>query len=547
MSDFDIKQQLHDSFIKEYLVLTSRPRPSEIKYSNLFKNTGRSIHDHIPYNSDMIDLHIKTIDDWISKIESNRYYPKFSDKLCSRSSSRIACKLGLIPESYELTITDLELIYHNEGIRIDGDCEMRQAWFPSNLSPRTYYCMGGYAYHRAKYVQSMFNDLVDRFDPTNKRLCVRPTRIILRNGNYAYIYDLESFTSNLHEQIHYLTELSHYCRHRTTTLFDSHEGFIEVHLSDLFSEFAQLHRGLLVSLERIATDNKDLVLTQEVAGLLGVYGNITSAKWLHGVLMSQFVQELDELNVAGDDGIIAIDDHTDPYAGICVLGKMESTKVYDSREAGAICLKRPISQVESTLIQGSLVNWPLLEYPELESEVDPRYPSIRHMSKYEKKSAVASSVMTFLQELQWHSLDNGRKFIEEYVSYVYDSTGLNPRGNVPQVSGEGFFTPCILGDYIGKDPLRYTLEQHYRGIGQIQLRGTLPFEPRMIDESTFRCNSDAYLSTLIRLGFLSEARIELIVIGDDGFDRIMNEYLALDRVVVEYTVLRYIPAVYRIV
>jgi len=163
MDDDTIELALKQSYMKEYDVLTSKRRYSEIIYDNLFKDNGFSIHDNLPYNEIMINKHILNLNKWLNILNDVTLYPKFSDKTCSRDTTRIAYNYGIIDDQTILKLSDIELIYHDTGIKLEGECEMRQVWLPSNLVPRTYYCMGGLAYHKSKYMQQAFSLLLELF------------------------------------------------------------------------------------------------------------------------------------------------------------------------------------------------------------------------------------------------------------------------------------------------------------------------------------------------------------------------------------------------
>jgi hypothetical protein len=104
----------------------------------------------------------------------------------------------------------------------------------------------------------------------------------------------------------------------------------------------------------------DLVRVHNVAGFLGVYGNLMSCTFVHGVSVLMMIDNPDKLNVAGDDGHAAIsrsnvDTLFDVIRG---NGVVERSKLYSTDEEGSICLKRGIVQFNLQLLQKRMVILP---------------------------------------------------------------------------------------------------------------------------------------------------------------------------------------------
>jgi len=483
---------------------------------------------------------------WLDDIEDMVLYPKMSAKTCSLETGRLAdSQLGLSYYSSGITQIDLEVILHRHGIIVDGNCEMRQKWYPSNLDPRTYYASGGFAYHRSKYIASIFEMLADTFIPSTKRFCTAPTRLDVEDDYYMLIYDLTSYTSNLHEHKYFLSYLSLACK-GTNIYLMTVDGKITYDLGDLIDEYNELYKGIPVNMERIPNSNNSVVYSN-VASLLGIYGNISSAKYLHAIVMSQSVHNLDQINTAGDDGIVMTDNEDATLEKIEVLGDIQKEKCYVTYEDGCQHLKRPLRQIVNHLEQGDLLQWPNLEFYTDDQYIDSRYEYIKSKTIGERKDSVSSSITTLLNQLSFMTLSQVEsKFMDSFLRRVYREYGLPLWGNVPQIVGSNKsygFVPSIEGDYMHKDPIVYTITRLFSTIAIVSERQKIVYDNTpMIEGYTFKCNSDKHLSYLEKLGYLESTKRKLLVHSINGPQVLIDEYHSVDSIVYDYVVLYDVPA-----
>lgn len=514
------------SIQKEMKVMTSVKRNSALNFSSIFSGTTDPIHNSLPYNVRSTNIVRRLLNLWKISMSKKLHFPRYSNKTCSSDTYRDAIDRGLIDEYRDqLTLFDIERIYHDTGIKLGGICEMRQRWLPSQLSPRTYYTMGGTAYHKSKYLQNMFSELCDTFGPTHKSLSLHPDRLHLTEEQYGYIYDLASFSSNLHEHANYLRQLSTFCKGTNVRLVDSWKGYVVQDLGDMIEEYVTLHEEILVSLEKVRYKTGYLVVKQEIAGLLGVYGNISSAKFLHGVVMSQLIDDMESLNVAGDDGIIALTDNYYAYNSICLMGDMAEDKAYETKYSGCICLKRKIDQVGSRLYKGNIIIWPSYEYPNQESRVDDRYDQISRMTIEDRQKSTSATVIGFLKQLKYIEVNNDDKLlIDRYIHNLYRLSGLPVGGNIPQLNKLNMLVSTVIGDYIGQDPIAYTISHNYHGHVFIPNREQLRFQNSMMTATTFTCNSTKLLSYLTRMGYLTCTKRKVYLTGEEGYIALLNEF-----------------------
>jgi hypothetical protein len=317
----------------------------------------------------------------------------------------------------------------------------------------------------------------------------------------------------------------------------------------MMADYCELYSGILLSIERVRSTYKSeyLVIEQEVASLLGIYGNITSARFLHACVMLQLVNNENALNTAGDDGLIATYDHLTPFLAMLTMGSCAMEKLYDTIEVGSVCLKRPIRQEGLRIYTGSLVIWPSFEYPRLKREVDPRYTFISDKSKEERSSATAGSIMGFLKRIthQAYSIYDCQ-LIDKYLNLLYTRHGFHKGGNVPQISGQQPFICCITGNYIGQDPVKYTINANYAGIATIPRRALTPFVRHMMDLPTFSCNSTGCLSYLVKLGYFDQRKEIELIVGEEGRTKLIDEFSTTERPLVTYSRLQDIPPRFRL-
>jgi len=531
------------SIQKEMKVMTSIRRNSELNFASIFDGVDIPIHHTLPYNSQITNEVRRALGLWKKSMSKKLHFPRYSNKTCSDDTFRDAKDKGIIDEyANKLSLFDIERIYHDTGIKLGGICEMRQRWLPSQLSPRTYYTMGGIAYHKSKYLQNMFSELCDSLGPTHKSLSLHPDRLYLNETQYGYIYDLSSFSSNLHEHANFLRQLSSYCKGTQIRIMDSWKGVITTDLGDMISEYVTLHEEILVSLEKVRFKTGYLVVTQEIAGLLGVYGNISSAKFLHGVVMSQLIDNMESLNVAGDDGIIAVEEDYYAYNSICLMGDMAIDKAYETKYSGCICLKRKIDQVGSRLHKGDIVIWPSYEYPNQEHRVDERYEQITRMTIEDRKKSTSATIVGFLKQLKYMEVDEyDKRLIDSYIQNLYRISGLPVGGNIPQLNKLNMLVSTVMGDYISEDPIAYTIAYNYSGHVFIPNREQVKFTSDMLTETNFTCNSTKLLSYLTRMGYIKSEKRKVYLTGEEGYDAILREFSTTLPCLNDYEIVTSIP------
>lgn len=542
-----IKEAYISAMEKERKVMDSDGLPSALNYNVFFGSPHERITPDVPPNPKSARAVQKVIDRWIEKVTKSVHFPSLSRKTTSDESADIARS---VLKTYEngieedaITQVEMERIYHEIGYTVPGACEMRQRWYPAQLGPRTYFSAGGTAFSKSKHIAKMMTDLCDLFPCTNRYSRVTPSRLRLNEGDHAFIYDLTSFTSNLHEQKHFVHRLAQYCKGHPVTIYDGWEGPLQVDLGDLIEEYNTTNHQERYRLNRVSK-GENPPFAHHTAGFLGVYGNIANATFLHGIVMFQLCEDTDELNVAGDDGIKSSQEDDAAFTLLRYLGILEMTKTFDTYEEGCIHLKRPIHQHGDKLYSGSLVLWPSFEYLAHGRDVDPRYPLISELTASEKRDALVSSITGFLTSLSQLALDTMMKDVaDSTITWLYDRLSLPYDGYVPQIHGRSYgFVPQYDKRFLGIEPKMNTISRCYQSIARVPLRRYERFEEeRLWIDIEFECNSTGLLSYLANMGYLERKAVDILVYGEEGFVRLLKEYFEPDPAVYHYTVMKDIP------
>jgi len=271
---------------------------------------------------------------------------------------------------------------------VEGPVEVRWAWRYNELKPRVYFARGGKTYHHSKYIQPLFNIILDRFEEVHRRNRFFEPAPYLDNAETSVIYDYAAFTSSLEEIKRFIGALARFLSGTTVTLFDAREGYIQADLGILllqynthcneFSEFDA--EGILGS-----PDYRQLFHS---CGMLGVPGNISSCTLLHGIVL-RFVGGIAKGKCVGDDAKVYTELGNDMEYGLDSLvrtlqciGKLQASKfaVFPYRDTMAEAdldsyhfIKKPYTRVESRMLSGELM---VLPNPAIVLEFSDKYHTI---------------------------------------------------------------------------------------------------------------------------------------------------------------------------
>jgi hypothetical protein len=352
LPNHEVDAAILDGWSKELRLSEEVERPSAVDWRPIFEwpSFGHlPIHPNLPPNPEMYRRLHRSLSTFRNSLKDHMFYPRGTHKNMSRDTRR----------NYEKEFESLDgvpifgqdnwqRVYHETGRQLPGVSEMRQKWYPSGAKPRTYFAMGGSSYAASRFLQDFFSQFVDWFIPTNSIHRLRPSRLyassIERDDPHFRIYDLASFTSNCHEQTSFCVALREFMDGIDITIVDERDGPVVISLYSLLDTYIDVCVSKpALSYERFDPELEGRVFHHGRASLLGIYGNLMTCTVLHFFIMSTVSQTLEEINVAGDDGIVVEDslNNLDVDTAISLIGEYARDKTFRGDEAGAICLKRP--------------------------------------------------------------------------------------------------------------------------------------------------------------------------------------------------------------
>lgn len=559
-----IKSEQIKAWGKEYSVCTRERLPHRINFDVLFREECRneSITPYVAPNPRMADYVRSRLELWREETCQKLHYPRLSTKQSSYDTMRHYEELTgekWVTESreggVEFNQLVLERFYCETGYEIPGVSEMRQKWYKSGTTPRTYFAQGGTTFSKSKYMQGMFLDLVDHLDCTNHVSRLNPSRILLDDPeDYLRIYDLSSFTSNCHEQASFCSHLASFCSGYSLRLFDSCKGIILEDLGHLISEFNQVCNEFpLFSLERLDKSEHLGPISHTNASFLGVYGNLATCTFLHGAVVLQAFDSPDSLNVAGDDGHFRQKPGFEDVVTDLIrsIGVVETTKEFDSREDGAVCLKRGLYQHSGRIYQKLMVIWP--SFHSLGTLLGFRSPQFSPfdpgMSKNDFRNLVGNEILRFLSHLYYAKIQENIDFVLQFLLFYYQQTNLPEYGSLPQCNGK-FLCPVLptsKDDLYREHPLDKLLRTTYNGSAMV----TCSWDEARFDDETegigysvgysWRGRMTGYLSHMQKLGFVQSEKLKEFVWGDWGFERLKEDFDPYRIPVYDFLVLEDIP------
>lgn len=539
-----------ESFLKEVHVTDSDPTQIPFDFTPFFGNYSQPLHADVPHNPPMARLVHESIDAWIDTVCQKTHFPKMSTKLLpkwTREELR-AYTDKLVEDPAVATVASIEYLATFYGIYVEGPCELGQRWYPSGVTPRSYFVSGASAHHVAKYTKNMWNDLADSLSVTNKRNRVNPSRIHVTGTKTAVFYDLTSFTSNMSAQRPFLERLSVYCSGRRVVVADGELGLIERDLGDIIREYNAMNTQPGFRWESEPTIFPE---THGVAGFLGVFGNIATCNFLHGAVILQCCDTEEECGCAGDDVVVVVEEEETVWACASTLGILALEKTFLSSDLDAVYLKRRtwVDIREFHLRQSHPFQLPSF----LLDAVTGTHPITRFressMSRRELIDYAANSVMASFRSASYlHRRDHYLGEIQSFMRHYYDLHGFRHEGNVPQYHlvkniENSRFLPSL--DYLG-DPeyIERTLESLYPGFATLPDRDNAVVEEIPLrTQSFFRSRGSPQLNYAKRMGFIEVVgKCSACYYGVDGLQRVKKEFeRGLDPAWYTYRIIREPP------
>jgi hypothetical protein len=389
-TETDIQKGWRSSFDKELLATQTRRLDGEWYWDaivGLADYRGCVIHSMFPSLSPLQYRFHQSFSNFRLKLRDRIVLPHYSNRGISKETGAYILnridktrRYGIYGNKRTFhqsidpsNVTSKDVIHHyiRTGTWPRGRTEMRQAWTPNILQPRTYFSWGGDAIACSSYLRNIFNDLADCFQPTQRKNRVQPDWLYdpdVPPGGF-FFYDLTSFTSWFHEQVPFLKSVARglsgtyiYLVGEDLTLTYHDVGS----LIDGYVKYCNDFPPFVLSekLGSYGPDSEFLSLYHLCAGFLGVPGNLATCTLAHGLAMASRFDHPRQLQVPGDDvggSFSGMWDKVDKTRCATTLGKLQMDKVYSLPET-AVYLKRLVVDHGSSIELADMLIFPLLPY-----------------------------------------------------------------------------------------------------------------------------------------------------------------------------------------
>lgn len=522
-----------DMVTKEMTALESTPRPSTTHWPSLLSRSNTISPDLRPsqYTNTTFQM---MLHQWKSSLRSSIIYPYCGSRSLSRQTLR-HFNDHTSNDFDSISPIQLEQLYAETGVQIEGCCEMRQVWYPTIATPRTYYAMGGEAYFRSRYVRDIFNVLADFFSVTNRHTRVQPSHLDLDTGDEVMIYDLTSFTSLCHEQRDFLDFLANCMVDVDILMFDTHQGLIRRSVGDIIREYNVLNKEPEYSLERVW--DVEYTLKHSVAGFLGVYGNLITCTIPHGLILSTVSGKPRKAWCAGDDAGSAsphVDESSryDTFNAARTVGTISVEKTFsDQEDDPAIALKRQfVRSGRFCILQPNILFPPFSVF----FEGDPRFRDDLFEHPLDRLHTFCSGLMSMLYQMskeKWVVSD--RQFLQTLLPELYRVLHLPKEGWFPPLCGDlqyrsvgriNFSVPRILGPFWRVDPnealLNAYMPEYFVGSCYEDMKwdGIL--------HSEWISNTNKHLNLMVKMGYLEREEVRVTyTVPEDVIQAVYRQYL----------------------
>jgi hypothetical protein len=389
-SDDEMSTSFRNSFHKELLATQTRRACGEWNWDVLFGLTpmkSNMVHPLYPIMSPLQFKFQGPLNNFRLRLQDRIILPHYSrrgvsretaESLLNRIDKRARYGIHGPRSTYHHSldrrnITSLDVVHHyiRTGNWIHGRTQLRQAWTPNILVPRSYFAWGGTAIAASTYLRNFFNDLADCFPPTHRKNRVQRNWLYdpdVPPGGF-FFYDLTSFTSWFHEQVPFLTSCA-------KAFSGTYVYLVGEDLSLTYHNVEALILGYIdhcndfppfVLSEKLGTygpDSEFVSLRHLCAGFLGVPGNLATCTLAHGLAIASRFDNIHQLQVPGDDVGGSYSDALDRFDKMrCAqtLGRLQMDKVYHFPEV-AVYLKRLAVDNGSSVDLADMLIYPLLPY-----------------------------------------------------------------------------------------------------------------------------------------------------------------------------------------
>jgi hypothetical protein len=535
-------------------------------------------------------MYCEWLHDWKSELHSRIFYPQFGNKFIGRISDTRA-RLSMVSKGYdymdEKRCSTLDLYYHyfREGIRTTGPCEVQWAFKYNDVKPRVFYRNGSDAYWGSLYIHDLIDDMMSAFPHTAARTRYNVQRIEIGYGDaILLIYDYETFTSSLEELRYYLTAIAQTIKGVEIFLWDAREGLVAYDAGQLLEDYVNTCCvDCEYDLGEILGSDSPLVHLANLAGLLGVFGNINASLSLHGLVLCHICKTPSKCTCIGDDALGVIRRHNDSsitgkeikrsvLQAVKTIGNLSLAKtihynvdrsrfsIEQSEDDPSVnevhnwhYVKRPINCADYTIHQGYLHDLPLPYL--LCSNTDSARTVQKPSQIYELRKEFVNAYCSFLDQLKDCPLSQWDKDIyESYIFGGYKILGIRPSGYMPSKSNpEGLqylVTPPADQNIFGTDWREYCWINREQEFFILELADTYdetPFD--LIDKDpplgySFRAKMHPSFVFYVKAGLLRAKETFVDVLIGPYEKARYDSWLHGRRSVYEFTVDDYLPSIW---
>jgi hypothetical protein len=530
----EVQRTKVESFFKEIDVMDRTGYVSEISFDAVFGDYHKPLHlIDIPANPDMAKIIHTAIDTAITKTTARVQYPRYSTKpAASRDRSSLKRKFNdiILDDEVSLRPVNFERVKYHKRVTGSGCVQMKQRWYLNGIVPRTYFASGETAFWHGRFLQEFSNNLCDSLQATNRYLRVQPHRMFVHGSKHALFYDLTAFTSNLPLQYRFLCDLANYCRGIEIDTVDLVDGLTTCDLGVVIREYAET----LNHFHGWYCEENGEEGVHGQAGYLGVYGNIATSTFVHGLVLLMLAEQEHEASVAGDDACIITDSDDSVFAAVRRLGALSVQKTYSTLSDAIFLKRRTFVNTRGSLSQHSYFQPPSF-LPWMDLERYGRFSREMAMSGEDKRHVGCSSLIASFQT----SLRVGSTYstqIEGFLRRYYTMLHLPVPGYVPQLypatgTRRSSFVPGI--HFIGNPGfVEDTITSQYIDHAFVSLRGPRVFDTqstRLVKGLFFKtCGNGGFAVKVLRLlGMVKEIRDStnrVRVTGEEGLDALLYEY-----------------------
>jgi hypothetical protein len=278
------------------------------------------------------------------------------------------------------------------------------------------------------------------------------------------IYDYASFTSSLADFPRFIDELGVFLKDTQVHVFDTHSGIQDLDLHDLLESYnsicnkdGEFDVSKVIHLE---DGSSRIVLQHHVAGMLGVYGNITGSTALHGLVGMTIAGNEDRINTIGDDagGIFDLTGMSIDEVKECirVIGDISEEKFevweedqeYAEDGLGWHFTKRPLNVRFGNVTTGWMPDFPI--YPLLLAQTDEVHTVHEPSFHVRRRIAIRQSIR-LIESMHCHLdliTDTDMELTVEFLKWLFQQMDLPIHGSLPSREEQDRSTHCYPDKFL---------------------------------------------------------------------------------------------------